>query len=282
MFLSRRLIELKYKIAWYVGALLSFLLYFSGFVTLYTYLRRGYLKYPITIVLMYHRIGNNNTPDISVSTKNFDRQIAYLKRNFDIVSLDELVENYKHNYRLGKDIVAITFDDGYKDNYLNAYPILRNYNAPATIFLITNFIDKNPEMLNSKDILIMLNDKITFGAHTLNHKILSEIDHETAWLEISNSKFMLEEILQKKIKYFAYPKGKKKDYSEAIIQMVRDTGYEAAFSTENGCITNNTKNFFTLNRLGMRNYPLFVFKVRVSGIFESRLFIRFREYVRLT
>ena len=64
--------------------------------------------------------------------------------------------------------------------------------------------------------------------------------------------------------------------------MVRDTGYEAAFSTENGCITNNTKNFFTLNRLGMRNYPLFVFKVRVSGIFESRLFIRFREYVRLT
>lgn len=277
-----RLIELKYKIAWYVGALLSFLLYFSGFVTLYTYLRRRYLKYPITIVLMYHRIGNNNTSDISVSTKNFDRQIAYLKRNFDIVSLDELVENYKHNYRLGKDIVAITFDDGYKDNYLNAYPILRNYNAPATIFLITNFIDKNPEMLNSNDILIMLNDKITFGAHTLNHKILSEIDHETAWVEISNSKFMLEEILQKKVKYFAYPKGKKKDFSEAIIQMVGDTGYEAAFSTENGCITNNTNNFFTLNRLGMRNYPLFVFKVRVSGIFESRLFIRFREYVRLT
>ncbi len=276
-----RLIELKYKIAWYVGALLSFLLYFSGFVTLYTYLRRRYLKYPITIVLMYHRICNNSTPDISVSTKNFDRQIAYLKRNFDIVSLDELVENYKRNYRLGKDIVAITFDDGYKDNYLNAYPILRNYNAPATIFLITNFIDKNPEMLNSNDILIMLNDKITFGAHTLNHKILSEIDHEAAWLEISNSKFMLEEILHKKVKYFAYPKGKRRDFTEVTMEMVNEAAYVAGFSTENGRISHNS-NVFALNRIGMRNYPLFVFKVRVSGIFESRLFIRFREHIRLT
>jgi len=280
---NRRLIELKYKIAWYIGALLSFLLYFSGFVILYDYLRRRYVKNSRVIVLMYHRIGNNNnTPDISVTTKNFDYQMAYLKRNFNIVSLDELVEKFKYNSCVEKDTIAITFDDGFRDNYINAYPILRKYNIPATIFVVTGSVGKQFEMLSKDEINIMQKGNIIFGAHTVTHKILSEVDRQTALSEINDSKFMLEEILQERVKYFAYPKGKKRDFTDETVQMVKEAGYVAAFSTENGNVIYSNSNIFALNRIGIRNYPLFVFKVRVSGIFESKWFYLLRRYANLT
>lgn len=278
---DRKLIELKYRIAWYIGTILSFLLYFSGIMTLYIYLRRKYLKHHIAIVLTYHRISDDsNVPDITVSSKNFERQIVYLKKDFDIVSVDELIGRYRHNTQFKKDTVAITFDDGYKDNYTYAYPILRKYNVPATIFVTTGFIGEDGRM-SKDDIMIMQKDNITFGAHTISHRVLSELDRGSAFLEISGSKSALEEIVQTKIKYFAYPYGQRgRDFTEESIQMVEDAGYIAAFSTDNGYIDNNS-NPFALNRIGIRNIPLFVFKTRVSGIFENKWFRVLRKCVGL-
>ena len=93
----KKLIELKYKVAWYAGATISFLLFISGIISLYVYVRRRFLKSHIAIVLMYHRIGYNNAPDMSVSDKNFEFQIAYLKKYYSIVSIDELLNIYKNN-----------------------------------------------------------------------------------------------------------------------------------------------------------------------------------------
>lgn len=278
---NRKYIRLKYKIAWYIGAALSFLLYFSGIIPLYVYLLRGYFKKHIAIVLMYHRISDDSDePHITVTTRNFERQIAYLKRNFNIVSLDEMVDVYMHNKQLEKDTVAITFDDGYRDNYTDAYPILKKYNVPATVFIATGCIGKGDKM--SKDeIEIMQKDNITFGAHTITHKILSGLDRNDAFIEISGSKSELEEIFQKKVKYFAYPFGKRgRDFTDESIQIVKEVGYRAAFATDNGCITKES-NLFALNRIGMRNFPLFVFKARVSGIFENKWQYLLRRIVRI-
>jgi peptidoglycan/xylan/chitin deacetylase (PgdA/CDA1 family) len=126
----------------------------------------------------------------------------------------------------------------------------------------------------------MQKGNIVFGAHTITHKILSEVDRETALSEISGSKSALEEILREKVKYFAYPKGKRRDFTEATMEMVNEAGYVAAFSTENGRISHNS-NVFALNRIGMRDYPLFVFKVRVSGIFENRCLHMLRRFIGL-
>jgi peptidoglycan/xylan/chitin deacetylase (PgdA/CDA1 family) len=280
---NRKFIDLKYKIAWYIGAIASFLLYFSGIVPLYINFRKRYFKQYITIILMYHRINDtNNDQDISVSPKNFKFQIKYLKRNFDVISLDELIKRLKQNYLLERDVVAITFDDGYKDNFTNAYPILEKYDIPATVFIITGLINQNSKMLSSEEIIKMRKKNITFGSHTVTHKVLSEIERDSALLEIRASKSVLEDILQEEIKYFAYPCGKiGRDFNEESIQMVKKTGYLAAFSTDNGCI-NRDSNLFALNRIGIRNFPLFVFKVRVSGFFENKWFYMLRKYLKLT
>jgi peptidoglycan/xylan/chitin deacetylase (PgdA/CDA1 family) len=79
---------------------------------------------------------------LAVSPFNFEQHIKYLKENYNICSLSDLVESIKSKKILPKS-VAITFDDGYADNYYNAYPILQKYDAPATIFITTSMIGNN-------------------------------------------------------------------------------------------------------------------------------------------
>lgn len=94
-------------------------------------------------VLMYHGIRKDNCPLtkrnwLYVSESLFAKQIDFLSKAYDIVPLEGA-----HNIKTKKPKVVITFDDGYYNNYRLAYPILKKYNAPATIFLVTNTIDKD-------------------------------------------------------------------------------------------------------------------------------------------
>lgn len=274
--------EAKYRLFWFIGTILSFILYFSGIAWIFTFIRKRILKKFISTVIMYHRIRNDNKDlDISVTTKTFDRQMKYLKTHFDVASLDTLIDNIKKKTRTKTDSVAITFDDGYKDNYSNAYFILKKCKLPATIFLITGEIGKNDDMLNADEIHKMENERITFGSHTVNHQVLSKVSEEIATKEIVNSRLDLEEIINKKVKFFAYPKGKRYHFNEVIKAFVKNTGYKAAFTTENGQI-NEESDLFELKRIGIRNCPLFVFKVRVSGIFESRIIYFVRNVFKMT
>lgn len=229
---------------------------------------------------MYHRISNDSdTPDMTVSTKNFENQIVYLKKNFNIIPLDAMLDIYVHNTRLEKDTVAITFDDGYKDNFTVAYPILKKHKISATVFVATSYIGRDFG-LSKEEIKTMRKSNITFGAHTVTHKVLAELDRESVVIEVNRSKSALEEILQEEIKYFAYPYGKfGRDFTEESMQIVKEGSYHAAFATDNGFITNKS-NLFSLNRIGMRNFPLFVFKARLSGIFENRCFYILRKSLR--
>lgn len=212
--------------------------------------------------------------------KNFDSQIAYLIRNFNIVSIDKILDECRYRTQLEDDTIAITFDDGYKDNYTHAYPILKKYNAPFTIFVSTGYIDTT-NMLTKEEIAAMHKDKITFGGHTVTHKVLSGLNREAATAEISGSKSALEQILKENVKYFAYPYGKKgRDFTNETMQIVKECGFTAAFSTKNGCIDSNG-NYFALNRIGIRNVPLFVFKSRLSGIFENKFITLLRVILGL-
>ncbi|RJQ18388.1 MAG: polysaccharide deacetylase family protein [Nitrospiraceae bacterium] len=278
---SRRLIELKYKVAWYIGALFSFFLYFSGIAPFYILLRKKILKRHIVLVLTYHRINDTGKDKhISVSLETFKRQMAYLNKKFKVISLDDLIQGLQDDRSLKNDAVAITFDDGWKDNYTNAFRIIKNHDFPAAIFVATDFIGKDYG-LTEDEIKTMHRNDIIFGAHTVSHISLSKVDYETAVSEVKDSKLKLEKILQHEVEYFAYPYGKRgQDFTHEAISIVRKAGLTAAFSTNNGCISRKS-DLFALERIGIRDFPMFVFKVRVSGIFENRWLSALRKLLKI-
>ena len=104
----------------------------------------------VLTVLNYHRIDNPyNTgfdtfrPNISATPEMFATQMDYLIRNYNVISGSELVSFIKHQKKLPANAAIITFDDGYLDNYTNAYPILKARNLPAIIFLAADYIETN-------------------------------------------------------------------------------------------------------------------------------------------
>ncbi|MEW5767422.1 MAG: polysaccharide deacetylase family protein [bacterium] len=119
-------------IRWLMGVCL----YYTRSLDLFRKIRR-----PKVIILSYHRVIDDYVrPQMAVSPATFEKQMNFLRNNFKVASLDEAMPFLKGEIPLKEDIVVITFDDGYRDNYTQAFPILRRYSLPATIFLTTNFI----------------------------------------------------------------------------------------------------------------------------------------------
>lgn len=100
-------------------------------------------------VLMYHRIttpeeeGYPLQPGMYVSPQSFAAQMAFLAKRYRVVPLDELVQTLLHGEGVPEKTVAISFDDGWQDNYRHAFPVLRQHKLPATIFLATKYIGSN-------------------------------------------------------------------------------------------------------------------------------------------
>ena len=113
-----------------------------GFDRTYGFFRSLLVK-PQVAIIAYHHIGSEGDypwSTRSVTTPEFVRQMRYLKNNFQIISLDELSASLRNFKDLPSKTAVVTFDDGYKDFYLNAYPVLKEYGIPATVFLVTGHI----------------------------------------------------------------------------------------------------------------------------------------------
>lgn len=125
--------------------------------------RDGGLAFPYVVrrrlpnfqILMYHRLTAKYDPFFpGVSVDTFARQVHFLAKHYRVVDLAELLQHLDNGHPIPKDAVVLTFDDGYRDNYELAFPILQQYRVSATIFLTTSF-------LNQEDVL--WNDKISLA-----------------------------------------------------------------------------------------------------------------------
>ena len=202
-------------------------------------------------VLMYHSVDRNNV-FFTVNPEMFKKQMKYLKdKGYNVIKLSDLVSLLEFNKELPKKTVVLTFDDGFDDNYTNVFPVLKKYNFPATIFLITGLVNK--EMNNSQNIpLKILNWEqiqemhqsglIDFQPHTVNHQELNEN-------EIVNSKKDIEEKLNKKCEYFAYPRGV---YNDEVIEILKNNGFKASRTVENGKV-NKDDDLFKLKRVSVNS-----------------------------
>lgn len=154
-------------------------------------------------VLYYHAVDDNiwGNEELFVSPVEFEKQMKYLKQNsYNVITFDEL-DNVKNI----ENPVIITLDDGYEDNYTYAYPILKKYNFKATIFLITDAVDKD-KFLKINQIKEM-RDILNFQSHTITHPILTKIKEKELEYELKTSKEKLEALTGEKVNGLAYPEG---------------------------------------------------------------------------
>ncbi|MBN2120517.1 MAG: polysaccharide deacetylase family protein [Candidatus Omnitrophica bacterium] len=240
-------------------------LYLTGFVFMRNVLRKYFAKHAKIRILFYHHVGlpGDDDPNLYVSPAAFERQMRHLKRDSKVISFDELMSFLKDKAYPEQDCVVITFDDGWKDNYEVAYPILKKYGFPATIFVATGLVGKK-NMLTWEQILEMSNDGISFGAHSVTHPHLTKIDLKAAREEILNSKKELEEQIGKKVSWFAYPFG---EFNSEIIKILKELDFECACSVINGSAT-RIEDLFILKRNGVGNFSQGAFAARLSGVFE--------------
>ncbi|MDP2922274.1 MAG: polysaccharide deacetylase family protein [Candidatus Omnitrophota bacterium] len=211
------------------------LLFFSFWLYLY-------LNYT-TPILMYHSFDKNKVENYAaVDPANFYRQMEFIKKSgYRVISLDDYCQMLKANQKIPKNLMAITIDDGYKDN-LAAIKTLREFNFPATIFLVVDKIGRS-EYLSKKDINAFLkNTKVNIGSHTLTHPDLPKIDNAQLKKEILDSKSKLTELFSTKVKTFAYPGGA---FDERAMKEVESSDYLCACATNRGFSKN-------LNRFALR------------------------------
>lgn len=186
-------------------------------------------------ILMYHAIEEKpwGLVQLFVRTSEFEKQIKYLSDNgYTSILFSDL-----QNYESYKNPVLITFDDGYSDNYYDAYPILKKYNFKAVVFLIVNCLD-SPKYLSGEQVREM-KDIVSFQSHTLNHFELNKISRKTLENECSLSKSMIEELTGEPVNTLSYPCGR---YNQTIIDTVSGY-YDYAVTIKTGCYNKTNGNY---------------------------------------
>jgi len=232
----------------------------------YQYITRSKSNKRGLTILTYHSISNEIEPDETVTPEEFERQLQYIKENYRVISLEEAIEYLQTDFGKISGSIVITFDDGYSDNYYNAYPLLKKHDFPATIFLISDFIKNNgSKYLSSSQIHEMKSNDISFGSHTVSHQILTRLTNEEIVREIRDSKDTLESRLDQKISSFAYPVGTRADFDDAIMEIVKARKYTCACSNIYGMNGENA-DIFALKRIGIETTDnFFIFKQKLDG-----------------
>jgi len=200
-----------------------------------------------TFVIMYHKIEEHKEglKGICVRPKTFDRQMKYLySRGFRTIPFKQLVEILKTKSKIPKKVFVLTFDDGYENNYTDAFPILKKYNFTATIFLNAGAIGKHYEYPRSgpaqkhlsAEQITEMSELIDFGSHCITHPVLTQISFNEVLEEIKTSKTIIEKITKKPVDTFCYPYG---EYDRNIVDTVKKY-YSGACTTKSCLVSENT------------------------------------------
>jgi peptidoglycan/xylan/chitin deacetylase (PgdA/CDA1 family) len=168
-------------------------------------------------ILMYHSISDLDDSDrhpyyrTRTTVKMFEQQVRFLRQNrYRTVSVTEAFRRTQ-TAKAAEKLVGITFDDGYKDFYTNAFPILSHYGYSATVFLPTAYIGQASRQFNGAECLTWSQARelrtagVEFGSHTVTHPQLRNVTTDQMRTELRRSKDDIEEKLGERVEAFAYP-----------------------------------------------------------------------------
>jgi peptidoglycan/xylan/chitin deacetylase (PgdA/CDA1 family) len=231
------------------------------------------------IILMYHNIDmppkGVRIPNLYVTPKMFRFQMWYLKKaGFKVMSLSDLLASVAAGNQT-ENVVTITFDDGYQDYYKNAYPILKSFQYPSTVYVVSDLTGNiNTWDFEKENITKPLMDwdmiremsslGVEIGSHTRSHPQLSMLAGEALQKELRGSKKILEEQLDRKVEHFCYPYG---DLNELVKEEVKKAGYRSAVTTRRGHVLDNYDSF-SLPRIPIKlvtNPVTFLYKIHTDS-----------------
>ena len=233
----------------------------------------GFIKRRYAIpILMYHSVSPlvEKNDRLKITPDNFDRQMHFLRaQRYNIITLEEVADLLRNNKKIPARTIAVTFDDGYRDNYTYAYPILKKYRIPATIFIIVSEVGRvqGDRLFWNKIKDMQSSGLITLGSHTFNHPWLPEVASDDILKnEIMGSKKVLEDKIGAKVNSFCYPGGR---LNAKIKKTVIDSGYKVAVATKAKGMLSNT-DIFALRRIrvSQSSNNLFIFWAQTSGYYN--------------
>lgn len=186
-------------------------------------------------VLMYHYIRVNPNPRdragfiLSVTPSDFAVQMLYLYKNgFHVVSLHEAVQAIIQQRALPAHPVVLTFDDGYRDFYTTAAPLLNRLGFTATDFIITGFTNRS-RFMDWPMIEQLDKEGFTMADHTVNHQALNVMPAAEALWEMRQARQDLEAHLGHPVLDLAYPGG---DFNSSVARQAQQLGFECALTTQ--------------------------------------------------
>ena len=168
-------------------------------------------------ILTYHSIDETGSV-VSISPFLFDQHLAFLNENgFEVIRLKDGLEMLEQG-KVGPKQIVLTFDDGYENFHSRAFPVLKKYGFPSTVFLVTDYCGRNNDwpgqgkipiqpLMNWSQIEELSRDGVEFGSHSQTHPKLTAIPVHQAEKEISDSQKVIEDRIGQAVRNFAYPYG---------------------------------------------------------------------------
>lgn len=207
------------------------------------------------VVVAFHRVHDTaSAEELTVGVRTFERYCRFFRDHFNVVPLVDLVARLERGQAPNREL-AITFDDGYLDNFQNAAPILERLSLPATFFVVTRWIgtDVVPgwdriagvsyPWMTWAHVRSLRRRGFEVGAHTRTHVDLGAVGPGEAEMEVAGARADLERELNAPARLFAFPYGGRRNITEATRQIVKRAGFRCCCSCYGGDVPVRTDPF---------------------------------------
>ena len=219
---------------------------------------------------VYHRFGDNRYPDTNISLEDFEQQLSFLAdNNFKVVSMGKAVELFYSKDTIPEKVVVITVDDAYKSFLTGAFPLLRKYNFPATLFVSTQMVG-NPDYLTWNEIKMLQKNGIEIGNHSHGHHYFLNSEDGKLPEQFKKDLEKAEELFRVNLNYipdlYAYPYG---EYNSQMKNILRSKNYKVALAQNSGVIDHRS-DFYALPRFpvggNFTRFESFIEKVNMNTL----------------
>lgn len=232
--------------------------------------------------MTFHSIDDSGSI-LSTRPSLFENQMRFLKKKkYNVMSLGKLIDHIRSHTKPPPGSIVLTFDDGYKNNYEVAFPVLKSLKFTATFFIVTEYVGKRSTwdqddtcgdvpLLSWEEIGEMAAQGMDIQPHSCTHPHLPELTREEMIREIRNSRLHIEDVVRQEADIFCYPFG---EFNRACTDLLSQLGFQGAVSIAYGR-RNTVENVYALQRVGSAHFrDMTAFKVCLFGLYEWYLSLR--------